>query len=426
MEQHPIAIILGGGKGTRLYPLTKERAKPAVPFAGKYRLIDISMSNCINAGFRQIYILTQFNSASLHTHLSSTYIFDSFSNGFVEILAAEQNFHNSSWYEGTADAVRKNLQHFHTQEPSHFIILSGDQLYRMDLRRMYEHHLRTGAEVTIGTTPVERERASNLGIVSAGSGFRVLDFCEKPGPTADISCLSAPASLVGEAAARQGRSYLGSMGMYIFNADALEKALDNSLADFGHEIIPRAIENHRVFTYVFDGYWVDIGTIRSFYDTHLDLASPHPSFNFYDEKMPIYTHRKHLPATKIINCSIYNSLAAEGSIIRESSILNSVIGIRTVIQEETTLDGVICMGADTYETPEQVRENSDRDMPNIGIGKGSFIRGAIIDINSRIGKNCRIGADGEPRTDGTFDTHHVRDGIIVIPKNSVIPDGTHI
>ncbi len=432
--EHVISIILGGGKGTRLYPLTKERAKPAVPFAGKYRLIDIPMSNCINSGFNQIYILTQFNSASLHNHLASTYVFDSFSHGFVEILAAEQTFENTSWYEGTADAVRKNFQHFHPHEPSHYIVLSGDQLYRMDLRRMLEHHVASGADITIAATPVDRDKASNLGLVAADVDHRVLGFREKPGPEVDIGEWKTTAAL--DATIRLSREhrsshtapaeYLGSMGMYIFKASALKRALDSGHADFGGEIIPESVDSFDVSVYVFEDFWIDIGTIRSFYDTHIDLASEHPSFNFYDERMPIYTHRKHLPATKITNCTIYNSLVAEGSDIRGASVLNSVIGIRTQIEQGTSLDGVVIMGADFYETPAQTRDNRLSGIPDIGIGEDSTIRGAIIDTNARIGKGCEIGVSSAKPSDGAYDGYHVRDGIVVIPKNAVIPDGTVI
>ena len=417
-----IAIILGGGKGTRLYPLTKERAKPAVPFAGKYRLVDIPMSNCINSGFKQIYILTQFNSASLHNHLSSTYIFDAFSNGFVEILAAEQTFENNMFYEGTADAVRKNFQHFLTHQPTHYMILSGDQLYRMNLKKMYEHHLASGADLTVAATPVDRKKASHLGILKVDKSLNVVDFHEKPGPDQDISAWGIPDSILG----RTEPAYLGSMGMYIFKAEILKRLLDNSYADFGSEIIPQSIESIGVSAHIFDDFWVDIGTIRSFYDTHIDLASEKPSFNFYDEKMPIYTHRKHLPPTKISNCSIYNTITAEGSVIREASILNSVIGVRTQIDSGSILDGVVALGADTYETHDELAENRAQGIPKVGIGENTSIRAAIIDTNVRIGSDCKIGFPGPERKDGAYLTHHIRDGIIVIPKNTIIPNGTTI
>ena len=413
-----IAIVLGGGKGTRLYPLTKQRAKPAVPFAGKYRLVDIPMSNCINSGYKQIFILTQFNSASLHYHLASTYIFDAFTKGFVEILAAEQTFGNSSWYEGTADAVRKNLPHFKSQEPTHYIILSGDQLYRMDMRKVFEQHRDSGAEITLCATPVDRAAASNLGILRIDQDQRAVEFLEKPGIDVDISGLAISGSA--------GERYLASMGMYIFNSRTLEAVLDNDRADFAKEIIPRAIGSHKVCAYVFNDFWVDIGTIRSFYETNLGLASPDPMFNFYDEQAPMYTLRTHLPATRLNNCTVDRSLTAEGSIINQAAITNCLIGLRTVINENAVLEGVICMGADHYESPERLRHNRDAGVPNLGIGPNTSIKHAIIDTNVRIGRDCRIGLDPIDRADGEFPGHCVKDGIVVIPKNSVIPDGSII
>jgi glucose-1-phosphate adenylyltransferase len=424
----PLSIVLGGGKGTRLYPLTKERSKPAVPFGGKYRLVDIPISNCINSDLRRIYILTQFNTASLHNHIASTYIFDVFSHGFVEILAAEQTFEDTSWYQGTADAVRKNFKHFRDQEPSHYIILSGDQLYRMDLADMLKKHMESGAEVTVAATPVSRSNATGLGIINADKKGRALGFVEKPEPEADISHLKFDRGLIpdDQPPVDPSQEFLASMGMYIFNADTMEKALDNDHTDFGKEIIPIAIKERHVHTYLFTGYWEDIGTIKAFYDTNLNLASLTPAFNFYDEKMPIYTHRRHLAATKMNFCTISQSLAAEGSIITNASIVNSVIGIRTLIESGANLDGVYCMGANYYETWQQKRENEEMGVPNIGIGRGSIVRKAIIDMNARIGDGCRIGIDPVERVDGDYGTHWIVDGIICIPKNGVIPAGTII
>jgi glucose-1-phosphate adenylyltransferase len=420
------AIILGGGKGTRLYPLTRERAKPAVPFAGKYRLIDIPMSNCINSGFRRIYILTQFNSASLHTHLANTYSFDAFSKGVVEILAAEQTFKNSSWYEGTADAVRKNFQHLDTNSPEYYIILSGDQLYRMDLAKMLDHHRQNRAEITVASTRVDRARAGNLGIIQPDENYMIRHFAEKPGPESDISAHRYPRTLAPDEETAVSRPYLGSMGMYIFNAGILKKVLDNTKADFAIDIIPHAINDYRVFTFIHDGYWEDIGTIKTFYDTNLSLARQSPEFNFYDENMPIYTRRKDLPATKMINCTVHNTIAAEGSILQNASIMNSVVGIRTIIAEGALLDGVVCLGAETYETEAQKSENEAQRVPNMGIGRGTAIRRSIIDMNARIGSNCSIGMVPHTQEDGDYPTYSVRDGIIVIPKGSVIPRGTVI
>ena len=425
-DNQVLSIVLGGGKGTRLYPLTKERAKPAVPFGGKYRLVDIPISNCINSGFRQIYILTQFNSTSLHLHLANTYIFDVFSKGFVEILAAEQSFTSTSWYEGTADAVRKNFLHFHTQRPSHYIILSGDQLYRMDLADMFARHLESGAEVSIAATPVSREDASQLGILKVDGKSRIDEFMEKPGPDRDISDLKIPPSVGHPGSGQDGRDYLASMGIYIFNASSLEEMLDNDYTDFGKEIIPKGIGERHVNAYIFNGFWEDIGTIKSFYKTNINLASLNPDFNFYDENSPIYTHKRYLPASKINFCTFSASLAAEGSIITNASIRNSIIGIRSIIESGADIDGVICLGQDYYETPDQKRENLDKQRPDLGIGKGTIIRRAIIDKNSRIGEGCRIGLEEKVREEGDHGNYYIRDGIIILPKFSVIPDGTVI
>lgn len=423
----PLAIVLGGGKGSRLFPLTKERAKPAVPFGGKYRLVDIPISNCINSGIKQIYILTQFNSASLHIHLSNTYIFDVFTRGFVEILAAEQTYEDSNWYQGTADAVRQNLVHLRSQNPSHYIILSGDQLYRMDLNDMLKKHIERGAEISIAAKPVSRENASGLGIINADKKYRASAFIEKPPSEADISELKFPAEIIdNKTDLMDGEEYLASMGIYIFDAPVMEKLLDNSYTDFGKHIIPEAIKTNRVFIYPFTKYWEDIGTIKAFYEANLNLASLSPDFNFYDEDMPIYTHRRHLPATKMNFCTVSQTLAAEGSIITNASIGNSIIGIRTIIETGANLDGVYCMGATYYETPEEKAVNLDHRKPNLGIGRGTLIKKAIIDINARIGDGCRIGVDPLERKDGDYGNYWIVDGIVVIPKNGVIPDGTVI
>jgi glucose-1-phosphate adenylyltransferase len=418
---------MGGGKGTRLYPLTKERAKPAVPFGGKYRLVDIPLSNSINAGFVQIYVLTQFNSASLHLHISNTYIFDSFSKGFVEVLAAEQTFEHSGWYEGTADAVRKNFPHFRPQEPSHYIILSGDQLYRMDLQDFFQRHLDSGADVTVAATPVDREQAVAFGILQADKTGHVDSFVEKPPLSENIDHLRIPKELHPDDHQRaDGKDYLASMGIYCFNADAMEKALNNDLTDFGKEVIPSLIDSADVSAYVFTGFWEDIGTIRSFYETNLNLASFKPDFNFYEEHSPIYTHRRDLPASKFNSCTLKEVLAADGSIITDSGVTRSIIGVRTIVEAGCELNGVVCMGADFYETEERRRQNRVAGIPDIGIGANSKVAGAIIDKNARIGENCRIGFDRQSYEDGDFPTHYVRDGVIIIPKGAAVPPGTVI
>lgn len=424
-----LAIVLGGGKGTRLFPLTKERSKPAVPFGGKYRLVDIPISNCINSDLKRIYILTQYNSASLHNHVSNTYVFDTFSKGFVEILAAEQTPQSETWYQGTADAVRKNIKHFHDQNPSYYIILSGDQLYRMDFRDMLKKHQESGAELTIAAKPVSREEATGLGIMESDSSGRIISFLEKPAPELDITAMKVDKGLLKGIVKDEElnkKEYLASMGIYVFNADTMERLLDNDKTDFGKEIIPSSVDSIKVQSYIFDGFWEDIGTIKAFYETNLNIASISPDFNFYDEKMPIYTHRRQLPATKMNFCTISQSLASEGSIITNASIVNSVIGVRTLIESGANLDGVYCMGASFYETPEEKQKNARKGIPNIGIGRGTIIRKAIIDQNARIGDGCRIGIDTMERVDGDYGHYWISNGIIVIPKNSIIPSGTVI
>jgi len=420
-----LSIVLGGGKGTRLFPLTKERAKPAVPFGGKYRLVDIPISNCINANLKQIYILTQFNSASLHLHLSKTYIFDSFSGGFVEILAAEQTFEHSGWFEGTADAVRKNLVHFRTQNPSYYMILSGDQLYRMNLRDLLQKHKDSGAAITIACTPVAREAASQLGILKADKSNVITEFMEKPGPTKDISDYKIPQELKRDKS--KGDEYLASMGIYIFNSSAMESCLDNQLTDFGKEVIPQAIKRLKVNAYVFNGYWEDIGTIKSFYEANLDLTTLRPRFDFYDEDHPIYTHSRCLPPSKMNFSNMNQSIASEGCIITNASIADSIVGVRTIIESGSSLNGVICMGADYYESEAQKQKNIETRVPNMGIGKGALVKKAIIDKNACIGEGCRIGVDEDiSRTDGNYGNYHIVDGIIVIPKNAVLYPGSVI
>jgi glucose-1-phosphate adenylyltransferase len=423
--QKVLSIVLGGGKGTRLYPLTKERSKPAVPFGGKFRIVDIPISNCINARFKRIYILTQFNSASLHLHIARSYNFDSFSDGFVEILAAEQTPVHSGWYEGTADAVRKNLIHFRPQNPSHYLIVSGDQLYRMDLGEMFRKHLASGARLTIAGTMVDRETANDLGIIKARPDSFIESFMEKPGPAKDISELRLPASIRPPQAAPE-KEYLASMGIYIFDAALMEEALAGDANDFGKEVIPDILAKEKINAYLFDGYWEDIGTIKSFYDANIKLTDINPPFNFYDEDNPIYTHNRNLPASKLNYCTLDKAMATDGCIITNASISRSIVGIRTIIESGASLDGVICMGADRYETDAEKKRNADRGIPNIGIGGGSIIRKAIIDKNARIGFNCRIGIDPIPRAEGEYATHYVVDGVIIIPKNTILPAGTSI
>jgi glucose-1-phosphate adenylyltransferase len=422
-----LSVILGGGKGTRLYPLTKLRAKPAVPFGGKYRLVDIPVSNSIHSGYKHIFILTQFNSASLHRHVAHTYQFDSFTRGFVSILAAEQTFEHSGWYEGTADAVRKNMSHFRPYEPSDYVILSGDQLYRMDIQELVAFHHDTGADVTVAATPVARDQTAGFGILQVKKGLEIEEFVEKPASGTDIDVLRIRESYLPEGTTvPQGKEFLASMGIYVFTAEAMERALANELTDFGKEIIPHCIHEMKTYAYVYSGFWEDIGTIRSFYEANLDLAAVTPQFNFYDEDHPIYTHRRDLPASKINSSTISQALTADGCIITDAQVRNSIVGIRTVVEPGSRLDGVVCMGADYYETPKDTAANRRAGVPNVGIGSGTAVANAIIDKNARIGSNCRVGVDEIAREPGDHGMYYVVDGIVVIPKDTVVPDGTVI
>lgn len=421
-----ICLILGGGKGTRLYPLTKERAKPAVSFGGKYRLVDIPLSNCINSDFKKIYLLTQFNSASLHLHITNSYNFDRFSSGFVEILAAEQTLENDRFYEGTADSVRKSLQHFKSQNPTHYIILSGDQLYRMDLRAFMESHLQSGAGISIASTPVNRQNASRYGIMKIDETNRITEFREKPAPDIDLSAWKIPQEIQAIMPGTD-KEYLASMGIYIFNAPVLESLLNRSDSkDFGKEIIPNAVGSHIMNAYIFDGYWEDIGTIRSFYDANIQLTDIDPAFNFYDEDEPIYTHMRNLPPSKINRASIFATLTSEGCVITDSILNRSVIGVRSFIENGCILNGVIMMGADYYENKQEKEHDKKINIPHLGIGQNCNIAQTIIDKNARIGNGVRINVDGNIYENGDHGSFYSADGIIVIRKGAVIPDGTVI
>jgi len=420
-------VILGGGRGERLFPLTKERAKPAVPFGCRYRLVDIPISNSIHAGIMEIFIVTQFNSDSLHNHISSTYQFDTFSKGFVRIMAAKQSFTSETgWFLGTADSVRKNLTSFLTTKPDYIMILSGDQLYRMDLRRFFKEHVESKAEISIAATPVSRGTADQLGILKLDKNGFIEHFLEKPGKDVDISELKMPDNFVDEDNREARKEYLASMGIYIFNTETLIKCLDSQYSDFGKELIPEAINKYRVKGFIYRGYWEDIGTIRSFYEANLNLASTFPLFNLYDELKPIYSKRTDLPPSKINACTFRNALAGEGSIITDAFISNSLIGIRTIIDSGASLENVYCMGADFYETDDQRRENIEKGIPNIGIGAGTIIRNAIVDKNVRIGRNCRIGIDSNNRKDGDYNNYFIKEGLVIICKNACLSDGTSI
>ena len=421
-----LCVIMGGGQGSRLFPLTKDRAKPAVPLAGKYRLVDIPISNCINSGFRRIYVLTQFNSTSLHGHISRTYKFDHFSSGFVEILAAQQTFTNTSWYEGTADAVRKNLTHFLNHDFDHLIILSGDQLYRMDFREVIEQHVAAGADITVATMPVSRAETRALGIMQIADDNRITRFVEKPNDPALLDTLKlSPETLVKLGKKPDAESFLASMGIYIFNRSLISNLLDNPLSDFGKHIIPHAINTHRVFSYVFQGYWEDIGTIRSFFEANLDLVTELPRFNFFDMSAPIFSRPRYLPGSKINGAHIDHAVISDGCIINHARISHSIIGLRTVVGTGTELNRVILLGSDYYESAESVEQHEREGKPRIGIGSQCKIENAIIDKNARIGNNVVISTAGKPEQhDDPF--YYIRDGIVIIPKDAVIPHGTVI
>jgi len=421
-----LSVIMGGGQGTRLFPLTKDRAKPAVPLAGKYRLVDIPISNCINSGLRRIYVLTQFNSASLHGHISRTYKFDQFTSGFVEILAAQQTPTNNSWYEGTADAVRKNLIHFLNHDFEYLLILSGDQLYRMDYRKMINQHVDSGADITVGTIPVTRKEASSFGIMHIADDCCIKRFVEKPKDPAVLDSLRLPKETLKKMGLKETEEkFLASMGIYIFNRNLIEQLLDNPLSDFGKHIIPHAINTHRVCSYIFADYWEDIGTIRSFFEANLDLVAELPRFNFFDMSAPIFSRPRYLPGSKINGATIEHALVTDGCIVDQAQIKHTIVGLRTFIGAGTELNRVIILGCDFYESKESIEKNEKANIPRIGIGTSCKIENAIIDKNARIGNNVKISPTGKPENTD-HELYFIRDGIVIIPKNAVIPHGTVI
>ena len=421
-----LTIIMGGGQGSRLFPLTRERAKPAVPLAGKYRLVDIPISNSINSGMNRIFLLTQFLSASLHRHVYASFKFDAFSHGFVEILAAEQTHTDQSWYEGTADAVRKNLVHFRTVDFDYALILSGDQLYRMDYRTILQQHVETGADLTMATLPVTREAAQSLGIMQADPERRITRFVEKPMDPAALDSLRLDQAAAQAMGIRDGDDrLLASTGIYLFTRDVLFGILDNDLTDFGRHIIPGVIQSCRVMSFVFQGYWEDIGTIRSFFEANLDLVSELPRFNFFDMTAPIYTRPRFLPASKVNGAGIDHAIVADGSILNHCRIDSTIVGLRSRIELGSHLSRTILMGADYFESPEMLRQTEAAGRPRIGIGKHTRIDYAIVDKNARIGDHCVLTPAGKP-TNMDHALYYVRDGILIIPKDAVIPNGTVI
>ncbi|RVU01374.1 glucose-1-phosphate adenylyltransferase [Mucilaginibacter limnophilus] len=415
-----IAIVLGGGQGSRLSPLTATRSKPAVPIAGKYRLVDIPISNCLHSGIERMYVLTQFNSASLNKHIKNTYHFSSFSEAFVDILAAEQTPSSVSWFQGTADAVRQSLHHLAVHEFEYILILSGDQLYQMDFRDMVNNHINSNADISIATIPVHANDVPGFGILKTNEENMITSFIEKPKKD-----FESWASEVSEEMQAQGRVYLASMGIYIFNRKLLFDILQaNDDPDFGKEIIPAAIENHRVASYQYEGYWTDIGTIPSFFDANLGLTDDIPQFNLFD-KYNIYTRARMLPPSKVSGTLMEKTIVADGCIINAKHIKRSIIGIRTRIGFDTTIENCYVMGCDNYQTLEQIEESRQKDQPIMGIGDRCCIKNAIIDKNTFIGNDVTINCkEGKP--DGDYGTYTVQDGIVVVKKLAVIPNGTVI
>lgn len=411
-----LAIILGGGQGSRLHPLTEERSKPAVPIAGKYRLVDIPISNCINSEIKRIFVLTQFNSASLNRHIKDTYHFSFFSSAFVDVLAAEQTPENKGWFQGTADAVRQSMHHFLRHDFDYVLILSGDQLYQMDYELMINAHKKSKAKISIATIPVKAKDATGFGILKADENDIITSFIEKP----DASLLPDWTSEVSDEMKDEGRNYLASMGIYIFNRDLLVELMkDDTTIDFGKEIIPQNIEKHKTLSYQYEGYWTDIGTIDSFFEANLSLAKDIPDFDLYDKSKRIYTRARMLPTTKFSGTTLNKTIVAEGCIISASKIENSVIGIRSRIGDESTVISTYMMGSDQYQILQDV---SNPKVSTVGIGARCFIKNAILDKNCSIGDDVRING-GTHLEDTETDLYAVRDGIVVIKKGAIIPNG---
>lgn len=421
MNKEVVAIIMGGGAGTRLRPLTSTRSKPAVPIGGKYRLVDIPISNCLNSGLGRMFVLTQFNSASLNKHIKNTYHFSAFSSAFVDIIAAEQTFDNPTWFQGTADAVRQSLRHVEQHEFDYVLILSGDQLYQMDFMEMVENHIKSNAEISIATIPVVESEASEFGILKADENNHITSFIEKP----KNELLQNWISDTGEEMQNAGRNYLASMGIYIFNRkllfDLLLKDAKDS-TDFGKEIIPSSISSHRVVSYQYDGYWTDIGSIPSFFEANLALCQDIPPFNLFDHNKTIYTRSRMLPPAKVSGTTLDKTILADGCIINAARIENSVIGIRTRIGKDSTVSNTYIMGSDFYETLEELDSDSSNGLPKVGIGERSYVNNAIIDKNCRIGNDVSInGGNHLPNSD--HELYTVKEGIVVVKKGAVIPDG---
>src|SRR5918997_160384 len=422
-----VAVILGGGAGSRLFPLTRDRSKPAVPLGGKYRLIDVPVSNCINSNITQIFVLTQYNSASLNRHIARTYRFSGFSDGFVEILAAEQTPESPQWFQGTADAVRQVLPHIHDWGIDTLLILSGDHLYRMDYRKFIARHIETKADVTVSVVPFVREAAEEFGLLKPAPTGRILEFREKPKGDA-LEEMRVDTTAFGLSAAEAARRpFLASMGIYVFNYKRLRELLaqDQTWVDFGREVIPAAIKDYNVQAYLFDDYWEDIGTISAFHAANLDMTSLLPKFNFFDTEAPIYTRPRYLPPSKVHHCEISDSIIGDGSIIHRARLVRSVVGLRSRIEPGARIEDTYLMGADYYQSIEELRADEIAGIPIIGIGRDTIIRHAIVDKNARIGANVRLTNEaGVKHFDNEAGGYYIRDGIIIVPKNATVKDGT--
>jgi glucose-1-phosphate adenylyltransferase len=420
-----LSVVLGGGKGTRLFPLTQVRSKPAVPLAGKYRIIDIPISNCLNSGLNRIYLLTQFNSVSLHQHIRQTYRFDRFDGGFVEILAAQQTMDGEAWYQGTADAVRKNLNNLRDKNVDYYLILSGDQLYRMDYQALLETHKKSGADATIAAIPVTREAARGFGIMRVDDSGRVRGFLEKPQRDDEIDkhVRTDPAWIDSRGIKSNGRDCLGNMGIYVFNRDVLIDLLTKTdYHDFGKEIFPMSIRTHNVHAHLFDGYWEDIGTVRSFYDANIDLTRPNAPFTLENQDAPIFTHARFLPPSRLDGVNVKNSLISDGCVIGEGSVIeNSVVGLRCKIGRNVRIANSILMGSDYYQSADELAAEKTQGLPPIGISDGSFLDGVIVDKNCRIGRNVQV-TNTKPLANAGSKVV-LADGIIVVPKETTLPDG---
>ncbi len=421
-----LTLVLGGGRGTRLYPLTKFRSKPAVPVAGKYRLIDVPLSNCINSGLNRIYVLTQFNSASLHHHIRNSYNFAAFDRGFVEILAAQQTIANHGWYQGTADAVRHNLRYLQQRETQQVLVLSGDQLYRMDFGPMIREHRRCGADVTIAAVPVDGRAAASLGIMRVDRDGRVEGFLEKPQTEDELRLVRTdPAWIDSQGIPSDGRDCLASMGIYLFNRNALVDVLEKTdYRDFGREVFPASIRARRVQVYLFDGYWEDIGTIRSFYEANLSLATRESPFPLVVPETPVFSRARFLPPCRVDGAIVRGSLIADGCVVDEGAVIeNSVVGLRCLIGRGAVVRNSILLGSDFYPTPSELATRGSNGQPLLGIGAGAHVEGAIVDKDCRIGRNVRIVNSAD--VDSSAESEHVmiRDHIVVVPKGTTIPDG---